>query len=235
MQNSFVFRRARRRDRSPASLAPIRRLGLQAMLVVVSAAAPAAAGEVGSGFAAGDVVVRGRLAGILTYDQKTTIDIVGGRIDRPPLVLPDVDVSLFLTDSISVTGQTGVLWSTIKIKQTLYGDIDVGTVWSVPLAVSGQYHLPAAWGIRPYIGAGIVANWFFGERAAGGFVEDFKVAPNTSPLVKIGFDYPINDRWFANLEVRQIFIPSQSFANQGFGAQSSMNTISVGLGLGYRF
>ncbi len=198
---------------------------------------PAIAGDLKSarGFEAGDVMIRGRITGIVPYNEKSTVDLIGGHVDVPSMVLPDFDVSLFLSEHWSITGQTGVLNTKIKLDDTLYGDIDVGTVWSLPLSLAVQYHPQTEGRFKPYVGAGMVATWYFGEKPAGGYVRDFSVSASYAPLIKAGFDYQIDDKWFLNFEVKQIFPPTQAIENQGVRAITSLDTISAGLGLGYQF
>ncbi|MBB3870588.1 OmpW/AlkL family protein [Brevundimonas mediterranea] len=186
-------------------------------------------------FAAGDVVVRGRATAIMPYDERSKIDLIGGRVDVKPRVLPDIDVSLFLNEHWSITGQTGVVKTYITLKDTLYGDIDVGSVQSVPLAVSAQYHFTTRGRWTPYVGVGVVANWSFGEKPAGGYVQSFEVSVPPAPLVKAGVDYQISERWFANFEARQIFLPDQTIEDGGITARSSLKTVTIGAGVGSRF
>ncbi|SCX35373.1 Outer membrane protein W precursor [Agrobacterium rosae] len=206
-------------------------------LLCMSVAMPVLADDFDTvrGFEPGDVMIRGRVTDIVPYNVKSSIDLIGGRVDLPPMILPDVDVSVFLSEHWSITGQTGVLNTKIKLKDTLYGDIDVGTVWSLPLSLAVQYHVETQGRFRPYVGAGMIATWYFGEKPAGGFVQDFSVSSSYAPLLKAGVDYQLSDRWFANFEVKRIFPPTQTIENQGVRAKTSLDTIATGIGVGYRF
>lgn len=187
------------------------------------------------GFEAGDVMTRWRISGLVPYNQQSTVDLIGGHVNVPSMILPDLDVSVFLSEHWSVTGQTGVLNTKIKVEDSLYGDIDVGTVWTLPLSLAVQYHPEMEGRFKPYIGAGMVATWYFGEKPAGGHVQDFSVSTSYAPLLKVGFDYQIDDKWFANFELKQIFTPTQTIQNQGISARTSLETISAGFGVAYRF
>lgn len=186
-------------------------------------------------FETGDVIIRGRISAIVPYNQNSTVDLIGGHVDVPVMILPDIDVSLFLSEHWSITGQTGALNTKIKLKDTVYGDINVGSVWSLPLSLAVQYHLNTEGRFKPYVGAGMLATWYLGEKPAGGVVQNFKVSASYAPIVKAGFDYQVNDKWFANFEVKQIFPPTQTIENQGVNAKTSLDTTSAGFGVGYRF
>lgn len=196
-----------------------------------------AADELGvaSGFEAGDIMIRGRLSGMLPYNESSTVDLIGGHVDVPAMILPDIDVSFFLSQHWSITLQTGALNTKIKLKDTFYGDIDVGTVWSVPLSLAANYHIATDGRFKPYLGAGMIATWYVGEKPAGGYVRDFSVAPTYAPLIKAGFDYQITERWYANFEAKQLFPPTQTIQNQGVTARTSLDATSVGFGVGFRF
>ncbi|WP_052675647.1 OmpW/AlkL family protein [Agrobacterium arsenijevicii] len=191
--------------------------------------------SISRGFQAGDVMIRGRISGLIPYNQQSTVDLIGGHVNVPSMILPDLDVSVFLSEHWSVTGQTGVLNTKIKVVDTLYGDLDVGTVWTLPLSLTVQYHPAMEGRFKPYIGAGMVATWYFGEKPAGGYVQDFSVSNSYAPLIKAGVDYQIDDKWFANFELKQVFTPTQTIQNQGISARTSLETISAGFGVGYRF
>ena len=56
-----------------------------------------------------------------------------------------------------------------------------------------------------------------------------------------GFDYPLNDKWFLNLDVKKIFLSTDAtvFANTALGAvvgaDVKINPWLIGLGVGMKF
>lgn len=222
-----------------ARATPRRVVGVVAALLAISSGAAFAADRIEAPghprHKAGEVIVRGRIMGVLPYDESSTIDLIGGRVHVPPMILPDVDLTVFLGDRWSVTGQTGALKTRIKLQGTRYGDFDFGTVWDIPASLAVQYHFRRRGRVETYVGAGLVANWYFGEKPAGGFVQDFKVSSVYAPLIKAGLDYRLNDKWLVNAEVRQIFVPTQTIENDGVGARTRLKTVTTGVGIGYRF
>nr|WP_289852077.1 OmpW family outer membrane protein [Rhizobium sp. SSA_523] len=186
-------------------------------------------------FQAGDILLRARIMGAMPYDQHTRIDGIGGEIDVPAMILPDIDISYFVTDHWAIEGQTGVLRNDITIHRSAYGDIPVGKVWSLPLSVTAEYHPLQDARLSPYLAAGVLINWFFGEEPAGGYVDHFKVSTRYGAVLRAGMDYRLDDRWFANAEVRQLFLPEQTIENRGMTAKTSLKLLSFGLGIGFRF
>ncbi|PYE37772.1 outer membrane protein [Rhizobium sp. PP-F2F-G38] len=188
-----------------------------------------------SGLGAGDLLIRARISGVLPYDLHTRIDLIGGTIEVPRLVLPDLDISYFLTDHIAITGQAGALKTRFKIRDSLYGDIDVGSIWTLPLALSADYHLLPDARINPYIGLGAVATWYKGAKPASPLVKDFSVERQISPMIRAGMDVQITETWFANTEMRLVLPPTQVLTNSGVTARTDVKSLSLGFGVSYRF
>jgi len=62
-----------------------------------------------SGLKAGDWLVRARAAGLFPVEETSTVGLIGGRIEVPAMLLPDLQLAYFLTDHISIEGQAGVI------------------------------------------------------------------------------------------------------------------------------
>lgn len=189
-----------------------------------------------AGLTAGSVLVRGRLIGMIPYDQHSQIAVIGGKIDAAPMVLPDADLSYFITDHVALSGETGALKTSITARDTLIGRLPIGSVWSVPLMATAQYHFSPESRFNPYVGAGVYASFYFGEHPAGGYVPKFSVSPEVGTMLQAGFDYHIAGNWYANLDFRQIFLPTQSIRNGSLGgAKVGLDVAVIGAGIGYRF
>jgi outer membrane protein len=184
---------------------------------------------------AGDILLRARISGIVPYDVMSEITVIGGQVDVPRMVLPDIDVTYFLTDRWAVTGQAGALMTKVSVSGTVAGDIDVGSIWAIPVALSLEYHLLPEARFSPYIAAGFVATWYTGARPASSNIPAFSVDSQVSPTLRAGFDYQIQNNWFANVEVKQVLPPTQVMKSTGTVSRTDLKTISLGLGIGYRF
>jgi outer membrane protein len=152
------------------------------------------------------------------------------------MVLPDGDLTYFLTDHWAVAAEAGILRMRIAAEKTLIGDLDIGHVWSMPVLATAQYHFLPEERLNPYLGAGVYASWFFGETPAGGLVTSLKVPPLYGTILVAGLDYQLGGRWYANAEIKQIFLAEQTYQNaSGTGARVSMNVLIAGVGIGYKF
>lgn len=188
-----------------------------------------------SGLGAGDLLIRARISGVLPYDVHSHIDVIGGTVEVPTMVLPDVDISYFLTDHIAITGQAGALKARFKIRDSLYGDIDVGSIWTLPVALSFDYHLLPDARFNPYAGLGAVATWYKGAEPASPLVKDFSVERQISPMIRLGMDVKMTEKWFANGEMRLVLPPTQVLTNSGVTARTDTKSLSLGFGVSYRF
>ncbi|KQS72346.1 hypothetical protein ASG39_00735 [Rhizobium sp. Leaf371] len=224
------------RFRRMASVPALLALALLASTAPALAQEPESGGSPpSSGLGAGDLLIRARITGVLPYDLRSRIDLIGGAVQVDRMVLPDVDVSYFLTDHIAVTGQTGVLKTRFRIKGSLVGDIDVGSILTIPLALSADYHFLPDARFNPYLGVGAVATWYTGAKPASPLVKSFSVERQISPMVRIGMDVRMTEKWFANTEMRLVLPPTQVLTNSGVTARTDVKSLSLGVGVSYRF
>lgn len=188
------------------------------------------------GLHAGVLLLQGRIAGILPYNQHTTLDVIGGQIDAPAQVLPDFDVTYFLTDHLAISGEAGVLRTKIIATGTLIGTLPIGKVWTASLVTAVQWHFLPREQINPYVGAGASASWYFGEQPAGGYVTHFTVDPQVAPMIQAGVDYHLTGNWYGNFDIKQTFVPVHKISSgNGAGAKISLDVLVIGAGIGYRF
>jgi outer membrane protein len=215
----------------------LRRLAGLTVVVGLITASPIMAHAAGNdGLTAGTILLRGRVIGIIPEDSNSSITPIGGRITVDPSVSPEVDLSYFVTDHIAIEGEAGVLYSSIAAKNTAYGDITIGKVWSAPIDLTLQYHLLPQSRFNPYVGAGLNVTTYFGEQAAGGLVQNFSVDTAVGAVLEIGADYQIAGRWYANLDVKQLLLGAQAHINNGeVDAKDRLNPVILGAGIGYQF
>jgi outer membrane protein len=197
--------------------------------------APASAAEAPlTGLRAGDWLVRARVAALLPVDETSTVGLIGGRIVTPKMVLPDLLISYFLTDHISIEGQAGVVRTRPRIVESAIGDLDIGTIWSAAAAASIQYHFLPEARLNPYVGVGASYSHAIsiepGER-----VSDFDVKPQVSLMVQAGADYQLSQNWFANAAAKYMLVPETVYEGGGATFTSDADMVFVGAGVGYRF
>ncbi|MBB3999558.1 OmpW/AlkL family protein [Aureimonas pseudogalii] len=187
-----------------------------------------------TGLRAGDWLVRARVAALLPVDETSTVGLIGGRIVTPEMVIPDVLISYFLTDHISVEGQAGVVRTRPRIVDSAIGDLDIGTIWSAAAAASVQYHFLPEARFNPYVGVGASYSHAFSIKP-GERVSDFDVKPQVSLIVQAGADYQISQNWFANAAAKYMLVPETVYEGGGATFTSDADMVFVGAGIGYRF
>lgn len=102
---------------------------------------------------------------------------------------PALDFSYFATDNIAfeliaATTRHEVSASGTALAQG--GKVDVGSVWALPPALTMQYQFYAAF--------------------AGPAIRRVSFGNNIGPMLQAGIDYNFTGHWFANVEVKQIFL-----------------------------
>lgn len=199
-----------------------------------SAAAPVPVEESYKGFQAGDVLVR--LRGVLvapqTYTTFATGAAAGGEVNASQSFVPEVDVSYFFTKNISAELIAAVTRHHITVK---HPNIDLGRVEVIPPTLTAQYHFLPASTVNPYLGAGINYTGFFGvSKGASNLAVHYD--SSWGPALQAGADIHLTGNWYANVDVKQLFISTT--ANVGSGAATArvnLNPTLVGVGVGYKF
>lgn len=186
------------------------------------------------GLKAGDWLVHGRIIGMIPTERTSRIAFIGGRVDTPAAVLPDLDVSYFLTDHLAVSGQAGAIRSRPVIRNSLVGDIAIGSIWNAVVSGVVRYHFLPNARFNPYLGVGASATTSIAVYPAKG-IPAFTVKSQTSPLIQAGFDYHLTGNWFGNAMVKYVFVPPVSYEVAGVDVKADLNMLVVGAGIGYRF
>lgn len=187
-----------------------------------------------SGLKAGDWLVRGGIIGAFPTLQRASIGMIGGRVDTPTALLPDGSVSYFLTDHFAIEGQVGAVLTRPKIRDSLIGDVAIGSIRNASAVGIVQYHFLPDAAVNPYVGVGVSATWPTAIKPAPG-IPDFKVMSFTAPVLQAGLNVNLTGNWFANASLKYILAPRSHYDIGGLKVQVDMNMLIVGAGLGYRF
>jgi outer membrane protein len=224
---------------------------LRATSLVCAALLPAALGSaataraqtassIADGFVgkqAGSFMVRFRAIGVIPQDNRSSTS-VGGSIKTTAQPAPEVDVSYFFTDNIAAELIAATTRHSIAAVNTAVGRVPVGAAWVLPPTLTAQWHFFPHERFSPYIGAGINASLFYSSQAAGPTVTSLKLTNSIGPAVQIGFDYNVSDRWFLNVDAKEIFLTTKARLNTVLGrvsAKTSLDPFVIGAGVGYRF
>lgn len=214
------------------------------MLTAMAAAAPTMAQttiapmpDSYAGKQAGSFMVRLRAIGVLPQNSSSSVSVVGGSVEASNAAAPELDVSYFLTDNIAIEGIAATTRHTISVKNSVAGNVNVGSAWVLPPTVLLQYHFMPKERFSPYIGAGLNLTFFYATHGTG-IVNKFNLETNVGGALQLGFDYNIGGNWFLNADVKQIFLRTSGDVHTAIGkvrASTWLNPTVVGVGVGYRF
>ena len=197
---------------------------------------PAAAQTAPVGKQAGTFMVRLRAIGVIPEDNSSAISTIGGTVEASSTATPEVDFSYFLTDHIAFELIAATTRHTITANNTVLGKVAVGTTWILPPTLTVQYHFFPHDRFSPYVGAGLNVSFFYGSSAAGGAVTHLSLENAVGPALQAGFDYNVSGHWFANFDVKQIFLTTTAHLNHGaIHAKTALDPLVIGAGIGYRF
>jgi|TARA_R110001583_G_scaffold179320_2_gene335946 outer membrane protein len=209
--------------------------GAAAILVAAAAAsiAPASAEDMGfKGKSAGDILIRGRVVGVVPDEDIKSNTLTGeGKVDND--VIPELDFSYFITDNIALeliagTSKHDVNWNTGT------SDLDLGSVRLLPPTLTVQYHFLSKQRFSPYIGAGVNYTIFYDSKP--GQFNSVKYDNGFGYAFQAGFDYAISGPWSLNVDVKKIFLNTDVSVNGGaVKADADLDPWLFGVGIGYRF
>lgn len=182
---------------------------------------------------AGSIQLRLRGVGVLP-DPSARISVagtaIGGATKVSDSMVPEADLTYFITDNIAVEAIAAVTKHTIR--NSVAGT--VSSVWLLPPTITAQYHFDQIGPVRPYVGAGVNYTFFYSPRSAFtdiGFKNSFGWA------LQAGADIPIADKpYFLNFDVKKVFMGTRIRASGGaVQASARLNPWLVGAGVGWRF
>lgn len=184
----------------------------------------------------GDVVLRARALGVLPHEDASIAGVVtGNEISIENSIVPELDLSYFLTDTIALEVIAAVTPHEVGTKNSSAGPLDLGNVWLLPPTLLLQYHYKHSGAFKPYVGAGINYTVFFNDDA-GSSVTNVKYENSIGPALQIGADYALDEHWMLNVDAKKLWVNSDvSFNNGAIAADVDIDPVVIGLGIGYRF
>ncbi len=211
--------------------------GAAAILVAAAAAsiAPASADDMGfKGKSAGDILIRGRIVGVVPDEDVKSGSLPGeGKVDND--VIPEVDFSYFITDNIALeliagTSKHDVKWNTGS------SEVDLGSVRLLPPTLTAQYHFLTKQRFSPYVGAGVNYTFFYDEKS--GAAQSIDYENGFGLALQAGFDYAISGPWSLNVDIKKLYLNTDITTNVGgttHKADADLDPWLFGIGIGYRF
>ncbi|PWE17820.1 OmpW family protein [Marinicauda salina] len=173
-------------------------------------------------------------------DESADITPIGGDVDIDASVVPEFDISYFLTDNIAAELILGVTPHDVTAVGTSLGDVDLGETTLLPPTLTLQYHFAPDAQFQPYVGAGINYTTFFNEDLPGGSpLASIDYDDSVGAALQAGFDYKINERWFFNVDVKKVWINTDVTIDAGglgiVEADVDIDPVIVGVGVGWRY
>lgn len=191
-------------------------------------------------FAAGESpwLFRARLLGVYPDESSSDITLIGGEAEIDDAFTPDLDITYFFTDNIACEVVFfAYAQHDVQAKNTIVGDIDLGSFDLVPPIVAAQYHFMPKNTFRPYVGAGLSLVLIPDEDP--GDVDDVEYDDGVIGFVlQAGFDYFFDEHWCFNVDVKKIWVEVDVEVTAG--PVTVETTVDVdpwlfGIGVGYRF
>lgn len=189
---------------------------------------------------AGTFMIRARAIGVIPENNSSNVSVIGGHVSATAQAAPEVDFSYFFTDNIAAELIAATTRHDVSVKNSTLGvsKLDVGSVWALPPTLTLQYHFFPHSAFSPYIGAGINVTFWYGESAANPPVTHFHVGTGVGAAIQAGFDYNFTGHWFANFDVKQLFLNTNAHVDAlgtTVKAHTSLDPLVIGAGIGYRF
>jgi len=208
-----------------------------ALAVSGAALAQSTDGDAPVGKEAGTFMIRGRVIGVIPEDNSSETT-VGGHVSTTSQIAPEADFSYFFTDNIAAELIAATTRHSLQATGTVVGNVDVGSTWVLPPTLTLQYHFMPHERFSPYVGVGLNVSFFYNERAATPVVQRFTLNDNVGAALQVGCDYNFSGHWFANIDVKQIFLDTNAHVSTVLGpvlAKTSLDPMVAGIGIGYRF
>jgi outer membrane protein len=201
------------------------------------------------GYSAGDIVVRVALTGVLPLTPSSHIDAIGGSVGASDAMMPEVDLSYFVTDNISLqaiaTSTRHELTANNTALTPLLGSkIDLGSTYVLPPAVVAAWHFMPHAVFDPYVGIGIDVLWPYdtqeNKATLGGVqvVQKLGLGNAVGPVFNVGFDYNVSGPWFINFDYKQVINTVDARIHTALGlvkANVDLDPAVISLGVAYRF
>ncbi len=159
-------------------------------------------------------------------------DIEGADVDISTSFVPELDFTYFFTKNIAAE----LILATTKHDVEVVDGLDLGHVWLLPPTLNLQYHFYFG-DFKPYVGAGINYTIFYGIDEGDVAGMDYENSVGFS--FQVGVDYNLNDKWFLNLDVKQLLLSTDVEVNAGGGTvipvEVDINPLVIGVGIGRKF
>lgn len=145
-------------------------------------------------------------------------------------VLPDLDISYFVTPNIAAE-----LVLTYPQKQDVRaGTTKIGTLRHLPPTLTAQYHFLPTGTIRPYVGAGV--NYTNFTTVSLDAAPQYNIDRGSFGwALQAGVDFKLAENLYLNLDVKKVQIHAVITEGGVKAGTLKVDPTLVGIGLGWRF
>jgi outer membrane protein len=167
------------------------------------------------------------------------VSVLGPDIDINDTLVPELDITYFITKNIALELIAAVTPHTIDGRKGISALGEVGDVWLLPPTLTLQYHFEIGHGIKPYVGAGINYTVFFGEDSGASY-RDLEIDNSFGFALQAGVDIPLRDNWYLNFDVKKLWLDTEASvilndSGTRVKADVDVDPWLIGVGIGYRF
>ena len=193
-----------------------------------------------TGYQPGDIMTHLSIIGVIPENVDSHVNQRGGptvgKLGVTTGVSPELDASYFFTPNLSIQLIAATSRHTLSLTDG-HGSTTLGSTWVLPPTLTAQWHFPQIGIIRPYVGVGITVAFFYGTSPKNSnHISSLDMRTSVGPSFDAGFDVPLQGNWSANVDVKQMILPTAASANHGaVHAMTGLDPTVVGFGVGYKF
>jgi len=182
--------------------------------------------------------VRFRLISVIP-NESATIETIEGDVNISTAFVPELDFTYFFTENWAAELILATTNHDVKAVNTAAGNINLGDVWLLPPTLTFQYHFTGG-ALKPYLGAGLNYTIFYGVDE-GPVADSVDYDNSVGFALQAGLDYSLGDKWFLNVDFKQIFLQTDATVNATTAlgatvkADVDINPLVIGFGVGMKF
>lgn len=176
--------------------------------------------------------------GVIPETSSSHITPIGGGVNASGGVSPELTLSYFVTDHWSLQLIAASTHHRISAGDSALGHVDVGSAWVLPPTLTLDYNFMPDRRFSPYVGLGLTVAFFYATSPSEPVIQKFNLTTAVGPAIDLGFDYALSGPWYANFDVKQMFLETSANITSAVGpvkATTWLNPTVVGASIGYRF
>ncbi len=162
-------------------------------------------------------IVRLRATGVWSGRAKSIwaggVLVPGAEANVSHNILPELDVSYFLTRDIALSFNATASRHTITGAGTIEGLGVLGRATVMAPALTVQYHLPGLGAFKPYVGVGGTQAFYFNQK--DGALTNFKIRNAPGAVFQLGLDWMVTQHWGINIDVKKYLLQPSSTGSLG--------------------